>query len=76
MITEKTSTPMGSSRLRPTGYWYESDLSIIFAVVQTIAVDRKSKAASTKLANTDRELVRTMTAILPARRTELAAKLT
>lgn len=40
-----------------------------------MAVERKSRAASTREARTEREEVRTMTAILPARRTALAARL-
>ena len=55
MTTEKTSTPIGSSLLRPTGYWYWSCRSIIRVVVHTIAVLMKSRAASTREARTDRE---------------------
>lgn len=44
-------------------------------VVQTMAVLRKSSAASTREARTESELVRTITAIFPARRTALATKL-
>ena len=40
-----------------------------------MAVLRKSRAASTREARTERELVRTMTAILPASRTVFAARL-
>jgi hypothetical protein len=53
MITENTRTPIGSSLLRPIGYAYESCRAIIYVVVHTIAVLRKSRAASTKLASTD-----------------------
>lgn len=44
-------------------------------VVQTMAVERKSKAASTREARTERDDVSTMTAIFPPRRTALAARL-
>src|SRR5579871_3799481 len=50
IIIEKTNTPIGSSLRRPTGYIYESCRAIKRVVVQTIAVLRKSKAESTKLA--------------------------
>ena len=40
-----------------------------------MAVERKSSVASTREARTERELVRTMTAILPASRRALAVKL-
>lgn len=40
-----------------------------------MVVLKKSRAASTREASTDRELVRTMTAILPARRIVFAARL-
>lgn len=44
-------------------------------VVHMMAVLKKSRAASTREASTERELVRTMTAIFPARRTVFAARL-
>ena len=40
-----------------------------------MAVDRKSRAASTREARTESEEVRIMTAIFPARRMAFAAKL-
>lgn len=44
-------------------------------VVHMIAVLRKSRAASTRDAKTESELVRTMTAIFPAKRTAFARRL-
>ena len=44
-------------------------------VVQTIAVERKSRAASTREARTESDEVSTITAIFPASRTALAARL-
>ena len=75
MITEKTSTPIGSSRRRPTGYEWSSRREISFVVVHTMAVLKKSRAPSTREARTERELVRTMTMIFPPSRTVLATRL-
>lgn len=44
-------------------------------VIQTMAVDRKSSAASTSEARTEREDVRAMTTLLPIRRMRLATRL-
>lgn len=75
-MTEKTSTPIGSRRRRPTGYRYRSCLAINLVVVHTITVLKRSSAPSTRDARTDSELVSTMTAILPPRRTIFAARFT
>jgi hypothetical protein len=75
MITEKTSTPIGSSLLRPMGYRYWSCRLINQVVIHTMAVDRKSRIASTKLANTETDGTVRTTASLLARRIALAAKL-
>jgi hypothetical protein len=45
-------------------------------VVQTMAVDKKSRAASTREASTEREEVKSVTMILATRRIVLATKLT
>lgn len=74
-MTEKTRTPSGSRRRRPTGYECWSLREMSFVVVHTMAVLKKSRAASTREASTERELVRTMTAIFPARRIVFAARL-
>lgn len=75
IMTEKTSTPIGSSRRLPMGYEYWSWLEISLVVIHTIAVLRKSRAASTRDARMERELVRSITASFPARRNVLAIRL-
>ena len=76
MITANNSTPSGSSRRRPVGYMYGSCLIIIFVVVHTITVLRKSSTPSTKLAKTESELVIVITTTFPASSKILATRLT
>jgi hypothetical protein len=66
---------MGSSLRLPIGYLYLSWLAIIQEVKKTIAVLKKSRAASTKLAMTDNEDVMIVTMIFRTRRIVFAIRL-
>lgn len=60
MIMEKTRMPRGSRRLRPTGkvFWSLSKRQLTSLLVdQTMRVQRRSSAESTKLAMREREPV-------------------
>lgn len=79
MMIEKTRIPKGSRRLRPTGNRFCSRSSLqptILFVVQTITVQRRSKAESNRLAIREREPVVDAAKIFPARRRMLAITLT
>lgn len=60
MQTEKMRTPSGSKRFFPVGYFKpRSSLFAAKSAPQMMSVDRKSRAESTKEANSDIEFERT-----------------